>query len=246
MPHSYTEKYKTLSDLQLASILNNRDDYKPEAIEAAEHELQQRQIPEETLTSMHEKLREKEDKPVKESAFSSLYERLHQLIVKIYFGHGLHPTERMINAISIWLIITGLAAALKMFSPTDRLFYAIQSGDAIDLFILIAPPLLSCIIAYFFRRKKKAAWIILSITIYIYLAGEIISWWLFLNVDGELMSLMYKKKLYDLLPVILNTVVLYQMNKRKMRALFRITFNWQVMSLCLAIFIVIVVTRYLF
>ncbi|MEO8403605.1 MAG: hypothetical protein ABI480_03385, partial [Chitinophagaceae bacterium] len=52
--------YKTISDADLLSILENPDDYQPEAIEAAKNELITRQLPDTVVNEVKESFKAKQ------------------------------------------------------------------------------------------------------------------------------------------------------------------------------------------
>jgi hypothetical protein len=54
--NSFTEYYKTITNLELLEILENPDDYQPSAIEAAKNEISSRQLSDTEISEAKESL----------------------------------------------------------------------------------------------------------------------------------------------------------------------------------------------
>jgi len=226
MSRLFADKYKTLSDAQLIAILHKGEDYVPEALEAAQAELNSRQLTdaqleEARLDFIDTETAEQQKAP---DIATSLYNRfsLHSLLPE-----NSNQTDKRILSITTWYILiklldiytfykyAGISHFKDVVATFHLAFFLSLNGGYVTL-------------AYFFYKRRRVAWIILATLLYLTCWSELGNWctmaitWM--HVDWEFYFIRNWGHLIYIGSVIL---VLYLMHQPRMRVVYKITKKWK-------------------
>jgi len=163
MSHQFTKVYKTWSDLELFQLLQNKDDYQEEAVEAAEAEMNSRKLSESELGILlkkHEEEQSKKQNTAEKKLARAIESNKEKLIA------DLDPfSENTINR-HIRLLCYGVAfIILYNFINDYRWFNSILRYGWPDSAIILSlmPYLFVPIGIFYFWRRQKFGWSIFTI-----------------------------------------------------------------------------------
>lgn len=223
--NQFSNTYKSISDEQLVSIIDNKKDYKPQAIEAALLELKNRQLSDQQMSNArtlneHERKQKAEAEQIAKERRDAA--KNNALKVLGIFDPLVEKTpERSINVISFVLSILFLIKTISNFSFIIAMFQESEWDRSVALYFL--DMLLLPVSLIFFWRKKKlgrfllSAWLIKNIFSAAYLGFIIFS----VSGSDYLLSLLPFPDLSTLIfTVIISAGLLYHINKKSIRVLF--------------------------
>ena len=164
----FTEYYKTISNTELLSILENPGDYQPEAIEAAKKEFSDRQLSEAEITEAREPtLAKRSQKEKQREKIRSIETKVRTTGINLIetlnpIQSGIQTSEKIIRYI---VVIFGIFLLYQLFS--DR-YLIIESIKEVTRFptaslIYLIPLLLSLVAIITFWKRKQIGWILLTI-----------------------------------------------------------------------------------
>ncbi len=185
----FSDKYRTFSNTDLLRVLENEQDYLPEAIDAASEELASRNLSDEALALAHSQLeKERLDAARKEDEREAIKNTLKEKGSGIvdYFNpvedenepsEGSYP--KVINTISL---IFGAIAILQIATQWDLItgLFAAPEWD-FSVFMFLFPIVITPIAIILFALKKRMGWILLSIYLGFALMGFL--WMLFISFN---------------------------------------------------------------
>lgn len=162
----FLEYYKTISNAELLSILNNKKDYQEDAMEAAKQELLRRQLSEEEVNHAKKIIEEQHTKKEKKKEKLILFEESVKTKGKSIL-ENLRPfqttrptTEKTINAIGI---IFGFVAAYQIFTnPWYFLDLGYFYNHPSEGFFVLYPLVVLPVAVLAFLMRKKIGWILLA------------------------------------------------------------------------------------
>ncbi len=194
MSNNFSDRYKTYSNIELISILDNQEDYQPLAIEAAKDELNKRQLSETEIREASQLItakklqQEKEREKIKavetkiKAAGNSVIDTLNPV------QSGISSTEKTIRFI---VIVYGLIFLYQLISDF-RAHLAIANNFSLLPVASIAhllPLILLPVALFTFWNRKTIGWILLTIFVTYATVGEI--WWLLEIINWESTYLAY-------------------------------------------------------
>ncbi|MFW6223049.1 MAG: hypothetical protein ACOC3T_05510 [Bacteroidota bacterium] len=165
---NFSERYKTLTDIELVRVVKNQADYQAEAVEAAKREIIRRNLTEQELEKASDELEARQqEKQMQYEQRSEYGEKLKSfgnsvLEVIIPFRKSAPTAERLKHLITI---VFGLIAAIQIFSQSGMISY-ILTDDIRYWDISTAGYLLSLLLlptaVILFALRKKSGWILLT------------------------------------------------------------------------------------
>lgn len=181
----FPERYKTFSTADLLGILDNQSDYRPEAIEAAQAEIQQRNLSEQALTdAKNELIAVQEEKQKQQAQRAAVATQVKSLATTAF--DAINPiqtsaptTEKLIRWITIVFGLITITKWYNQFWLAILLLYDLFEGD-LSVLEFFLPFILLTVGTILFGFRKKAGWVLLT-TFLIYSAissfGLIIMTW---------------------------------------------------------------------
>jgi len=197
----YTERYKKLSTSDLLRVIENPSDFKPQAVEAAESELKQRNLSSQEIEEVkkdfelarQEKDRQKEKIDEAEEKLKSLGSSFFNLINPIQAE--VPSAERQIKSLAL---LFGLIAIFQWYKEFGLVKFMLSEDPIawdLSMFEYFLPLILLPIALILFWLRKKSGWILMAIYFTysaVSAAGLIILTW---NLEGSAIP-----ALDDLLP----------------------------------------------
>lgn len=186
--NDFTEYYKTISDSELLAILENRQDYQPAAIEAAQKEFLNRQLPEEAINNAKAELAEKKIKTDQqkekiktiERALKSKGNTLLETLNPIQTG--IPTTEKIIRFVAVVLSFIFLYTIVSHYGMIKAYISDIPRFPY-QSFLFLFPLAVQLVAIITFWKKHRAGWILLTI----YLTFSIVTtlWLLYFIITWE-------------------------------------------------------------
>lgn len=166
--NQFSEYYKSLSNTELIRIIENKEDYQFKAVEAAEFEINQRNISQneynKALIHLNKK-REKEEKiniilykykRCLKSLFYSIFDTINPIQKK-------NPTsERLVNFITTVFTLILIFRLPKEILSIKLLFEEFSSFFQLESIVIL---LMLYIAIFFFWRRRKVGWILMMVYI---------------------------------------------------------------------------------
>jgi hypothetical protein len=230
--NSFTEYYKTITNLELLEILENLDDYQPSAIEAAKNEISSRQLSDTEISEAKESLIEiqlqrkiqKEKIKAIESKVKSAGNTLIDTLNPIQ--SGIPTTEKTIRLIVIvfgGLILYEVITEFRMLLVSIKEFprYPISSSISLLPFFVVVSGTVA------FWKRKTIGWIFLTIFLTYTAVGAL---WILIELFNwrpsgyELVDKLFPKPSLTthILQLIFVTGMLYVISKKNIREVFLI------------------------
>jgi hypothetical protein len=165
----FTERYKTLSIPDLLKIIDNPTDYQPGAVEAAENELEGRQLNDEELAAAKEENdAENQEKQIKIEKYKVFEDKVK--IIGFSIADELNPIktgilspDKIISRISILFGMLFLFQAFTQFGLILFIFTDKSSKWDFSIVLYLLPYILLPLAVFLFWRRKKSGWILLAI-----------------------------------------------------------------------------------
>lgn len=161
--HQFSQVYKTWSNLELFQLLQNKDDYQPEAVEAATLEINSRNLSREeleTLQANHEELQFKKQNTAEKKLAKKLETGKQKLIA------DLNPFAEKTITRNIRLLCYALAfIVLYNFISDFRMIHTIITHVYLNSYtvLMLMPYIFIPIGIYYFWKKQKFGWSIITI-----------------------------------------------------------------------------------
>jgi hypothetical protein len=232
-PHDFTTYYKTISNTELLGILENSNDYQPEAIEAARRELINRELTDAELTEAKKPLletkahKEKQQEKIKaiedkvRTAGAGFIETLNPI------QSGIQSSEKIIRFI---VLVFGLLFLYQFIRDRYLILSSIKelSRFPIESLLYLFPLLLMAIAVIFFWKRKPIGWILLAIFLsFSFVAAA----WLFIHAilwepTGNSFIDTFTKPppvFAQVIQLIFFSGIIYAISKKNIRELFSIT-----------------------
>ncbi|HNO70679.1 MAG TPA: hypothetical protein PKO16_02785 [Bacteroidia bacterium] len=161
----FLERFQSYTASQLIEILNNKNSYQPLAVEAAQLELENRQLTEEEINIAKEEIQKKEQYEIQKQE-TSIKNKIKSIgfaaIAKINpLNTTQHIEGRFIKTICILLAIQWLYAVISQFSMLKFCITDNISNWDISLVLYLIPFVLIPTAIILFWLKKKLGWILL-------------------------------------------------------------------------------------
>ena len=166
--NQFAERYRSTSNLDLLRIIENSDNYQPEAVEAAKNEINQRQLTDQELTEAQQELEtERQEKIRQGEKRTEVENRVKKLGTSIFdtinpIQQSAPTPERLIRLITI---VFGLISIYQLYEQLSMLqFIFNDSGGEWDLSMVLffVPLLLLPVATILFWFRKKVGWIFLG------------------------------------------------------------------------------------
>lgn len=183
----FLQRYRTTDSSELLDIIANASDYQPLAVEAAQLELESRQLTQEQLSEAKDKLdcRQK-DKANKQQKIKDIEQKVKSVGASVVDTFNPIKTEatatsRYIKNITLFIGFLFCYQLYKDFSTIKFMFTAYDGMWDISILLEFAPLLFLPIIAYLFWSRKKIGWILATIYFSQAAAGAILMFIMELN-----------------------------------------------------------------
>jgi hypothetical protein len=165
----FTERYKTLSNFELLKILEEKENYKPIAVETAKTEINKRQLSEQELEKIKSKIsnlqikknKKKEKKKEQEEKLKNYGTTFFETISPIQ--NGIQTPERIIRLITIVFGGISIYHLYKEFGMLRYIFTDSKGGWDLSMVEYFFPLIILPIATYLFWKRKKIGWILLAI-----------------------------------------------------------------------------------
>jgi hypothetical protein len=167
--NQFSERYKNHSDLDLLKIIENQSDYQQDAVNAAQKELDQRNLSEEVIKKTETELaaelltkRQKEEQIIE-------VERKLKKFGDSFFDHinpiqKSAPTiERIIRLIVIVFGIISIYSLYREFWSIVRLVTSSPSEWDLSVLEFVLALITLPLATFFFWKKKKSGWILMTV-----------------------------------------------------------------------------------
>jgi hypothetical protein len=164
----FAEKYKTLDNARLLEIRNNPQNYQPLAIEAAETELQTRNLSDAELADAAAELKaEADDERVKAEKREQANISLKTKITSIAGNFGpWQPLAGRPGRVILFICVVQLIISLKfLWDGIEGLIFAVQElhrGPSVFTVLTLFFALFSLGGVWLFMRGRRTGWILLS------------------------------------------------------------------------------------
>lgn len=165
----FTERYKSLSNIELLKILEEQENYQKIAVETAKDELQNRKLSDqeleqaksEILKQQLEKKKKTEKNTEREGKLKNYGKTFIETISPIQ--NGIQTPERIIRLITIVFGGISIYRLFKEFGMLRYIFTDSNSGWDLSLVEYFFPLIILPIATYLFWKRKKTGWILLAI-----------------------------------------------------------------------------------
>ena len=166
--NNFSEYYKTISNTELLSILDNPDDYQPSAVAAAKEEFAYRQLSDTQIQEARQPLIAKKVQLEKEREKIKLVETKIKAAGHIFFDtinpiqSGIPSTEKTIRLIVIVLGGIFLFTFIKDFQ-THLVYVKDFRRFPFESSLYLLPQLLLGVAVFTFWKRKTSGWTLLTI-----------------------------------------------------------------------------------
>jgi len=165
----YTERYKTLTNAELLRITENRGDYQHDAVEAALHEIDQRNLSPNEMTDARVELEaELQQKNLQQEKRAETERKMKSVLTSVIDAvnpiQKTAPTaERLIRMITIVFGLVALARWYNQFGFVVYLFTDTSEGWDSSIVEYLFPLFLLPPATILFGFRKKSGWILLAV-----------------------------------------------------------------------------------
>jgi hypothetical protein len=227
--NSFSEYYKTISDAELLSILENTDEYQQAAIEAAKQELERRQLAVSRLEHLKNELARKkyEEEQVKQrlqhvertirEKLSNTLEILNPIQTEIA------DAERILRFI---IILWGLLAAYQTIHDHEIELQSVREFPYHPFLntVILLPYIVLPVSIYYLWKRKPLGWTLFVVYLTVQLLAEVSALYYALNWRPTGIQWMDKLTKPSLPKILLLLVfvggTLYAVSLQKLRSLF--------------------------
>ncbi|MFC2138962.1 hypothetical protein ACFLTE_12390 [Bacteroidota bacterium] len=162
--NEFEEKYSGYSNRQLIEIIDNKDDYQPLAVNAAETILNSRNLSDKELNGIRNdiEVEMKKEMEKKEKRFEAL-----DKLLKIFSVYQPSKNKRVDQIIKLTAVVIIGHILYRFISDINLYIYSFKSlsnGDT-TIFYLLIPIIIYIITLYLLVKGKKIGWIIFLIWI---------------------------------------------------------------------------------
>ncbi len=166
----FDEKFKTYSNSELLKIIENPNDYQPQAVETAKNIFSDRDLSESEIEIAKEELEiERREKLAKKELKSAVEDKIRGIGKSVF--KQINPIQkeeptsaRTIKAISIFLGVLFLSQLYQEFGMLTYLFTSVTAiWDFSTVVLYLLPLAVLPTAAVLFYMRKKTGWILLTI-----------------------------------------------------------------------------------
>ena len=246
----FKEQYKSYTPVQLLNILDKKEDYQSIAVEAAQTELDSRQLTEEQTETAKLKLEALNQK--KESIFEKKAKKIGTQVFNDINPLKLKSPERNMKIISAGL---GIIFLYKLYTDFGALLYMFTDSYAswsIDIVLYLLPIFFLPVTAYYLYKETKAGWTLLSVFLTYTIISLVFSYIMELQYTassggGGILSLideLYPRKgfIHYFISVLILGSIMYYINTNPIKKIYNINKNRQILS----VLYTVVVSLFLF
>ena len=166
--NQFTELYKTFSDSDLLKIIRSPDDYQADAVVAAEHEINERQLSDVTVeeanaeidVELQEKLRQSEKRKAVENKVKGFAKSFTDTVNPL--DQSIPTTAKQIKLIVIVFGFISVFRFIKGFDMLEFMFFADSAEWDFYMVLYFVPLLLLPTATTMFWFRKKAGWVLLT------------------------------------------------------------------------------------
>jgi len=231
MNQEFYAYYNTLSTIELLQIQAAKENYQPEAVEAALIVLQLRTVTSEDQQALAEIIaaeqKQEEQKREKKQALQLLVQQA---------ADAARPGKKTLSQ-QLILFCAGLSILFlfRAFNDIRTAYYIITNGRFPGLYTLLSLEdlILAPLMIFLLLKRKKAGWTIAAIIFTMSLMTAIMSvlfWWGSANDMFQLRPSFGSQ----LLALLINGGVLYYLNTAKMVRIFTVNTKWQFTTVILS------------
>jgi hypothetical protein len=212
----FADTYKKLPTHKLLEILQNKSDYRPEAIEAAELELKSRT----DVDAAHEALKEK---TAKEEERKHKQNDIRQKVVEVISpADAEKEPRRTVNIICFFLLLYTL---YRLYYAFEFMGFLLENQNMLNVYVLfyLAEFVLLPVSLYFFYKRTKHGWYLMLIWLIYHVAAGLfgfVTWLVYYNRDELDYSTMDSAMFSIVVPLILYGVTIFLISRANTRILF--------------------------
>ncbi len=159
--HSFAERFKRLEPVDLITIINTPHDYQPEAVDAAQKELESRQLTElqliEARAIYDERIRAAQAKDENRKQLQEKVQNVAEEISPIQFGPP--TTNKYIRSVTIFTAVYFLYLLYLEFSFFS---FALSDNSGLWLFYKLLPLAWLAIGGILFGLRRKPGWMLMA------------------------------------------------------------------------------------
>ncbi|SBW07346.1 hypothetical protein [uncultured Dysgonomonas sp.] len=227
-----SDVYKTYSVTALLRIIENPENYRPEAVKTARDELDARDLSPDDIGKARAELEAQQqelalEKEHREEIKNTLKEKgsgIIDYINPIQDNEGdAHKSPRLINTIAIIFLAIGLLQIITQFDLITGLFQDTRWDFSVVIFLF--PVIITPLAAILFWMKKTAGWILLSIYLSFALMGLLWMFFIAYNPTFLIGSLFFSGTLWTI-------------SQERIRSVFKISTDTMYASVIASILIV--------
>jgi hypothetical protein len=165
---NFNKKFEAYSNANLLRIIENANDYQPQAVETAKTILANRQLSENEIGIAKSELEtEKQEKSKKEQQKQEIENKVKNvgksIVSQINPLQKERPTsEKIIRGVSIFFGILFLLQLYRKFGLLRFMFTSHHAEWGFDMVLYFLPLLIILIGTVLFYRRKKAGWLLLA------------------------------------------------------------------------------------
>lgn len=221
----FAEKYKTFSNFKLIEILENQTDYQPEAVEAAKHEIERRNLSDEEILKIKSELIKIKQCETQQDFGKKLTTIVNKLISLLHIlqQKSVSRPEHLIKRIVIVLFIVTVSKWYLAIMP----MMPIREWDD-SIIILFFPNIFLSLSVFLLWLKKQIGWILMTIYLNCSIISSLVLMLTFWNVQPSVNSvfnvLIPQNLMYELvISIIFSSAVLLTLNREDIRHIYSIS-----------------------
>ena len=214
MSNPFAEQYVKLSNYELIEILSKRSNYQHLAVDAAQQEIQRRNISTEDYEKELALVKANKEKKLRKLNSIDFDERLKKAVNEINTLQREKPAaNRQINIMGFTLSIVYVINFITQYRLIAALLADIKNFDA-ESAIFLFPFVVTPIAIILFWLKQKMGWLLICFLMS--MSGAII----LLSVINAVGILTY-----EVIAVIVLSVIIWQLNKEEIRKVYEVNKN---------------------
>lgn len=230
----YTEKYKTLSNLELQKIVDLADEYQPDAVSAAKNELNNRNLNKKDIEIIKLQLEEEKTIAREKAEFKrKLVGKVQQKVIDLIdyinpIQKELPTSDKIIRFVTLGFTCLFLYKLITEFRILIWMFTDSSADWDLSAFFYFFPLVILPITILLFWKRKQYGWIILSVFISYSVSGAL---FIFISEIGRKKTTGFEAledliqtppPVYYLVGAIIWGAILFTISKKEIREKFNI------------------------
>ena len=179
----FSQKFQNISNNELLAILDQQEDYTPEALEAARAEFDRRSISEDEIAAFQKKKLESiEGEAERQQKAAKKAEHFRNMLSSGFSGNKEGRTTRMM--INLLAAVFGALSLLKLVKEFDLFIFMITDKEAswdMEMILYYVHVLFLPVAVVSFYMRKQTGWILLGVYMVLSICGGLYSLYLSLK-----------------------------------------------------------------